>query len=264
MKKATAALAAILFAWTVPAGADASSAYELFGRELNPYIGGAFGRATAAEECGGGPADLPRQTLSDSASASVTVAIAFSAKCAGNGTAYKFYAGIRLHEYLALEGGYASLGEHERTVSARAREVGGARRLNGAVKVVAAHDGAWTGSAVAMLPLMFVEPHNFLPSGELIALGRVGMHMWEFTAATPESVRYTLQEDPPPEDPATYDGMFSHPRGDSGTDLFFGGGAEYLLDNGVGLRLEWERYLFGGEWQEADIDLISLGAVYRF
>jgi len=50
-------------------------------------------------------------------------------------------------------------------------------------------------------------------------------------------------------------------------DLTFGAGFEYGLSQGLAARLEWQRYrdIGGGAiGQSADLDVISVGAVYRF
>lgn len=51
-----------------------------------------------------------------------------------------------------------------------------------------------------------------------------------------------------------------------GTDLAFGLGANWKINKSIGLRAEWERFqnlsVDGGT--ERDVDLLSLGASYRF
>ena len=251
-----AALAAA--AWlSIPAGA---ANYELFGWELNPYVGAGFGRSSSAGGCG--PADANNGMESGD---SLTLAISYRAlECEGTGTGFKVYGGLRIYEYLALEGGYVSLGEYDRVILASGEPAAGVMAEN-RTNVKVTHDGGWTGSAVGMLPLARIVPRTILPAGEVIALGRVGMHYWNMLAEVPASVDYTQTNAAMDADPASYTGVsFSHPGSDSGLDLYFGAGGEYLLDNGVGLRLEWERYLFNGDWRAADADIISLGAVYRF
>lgn len=54
---------------------------------------------------------------------------------------------------------------------------------------------------------------------------------------------------------------------ESQNDLTFGAGFEYALSPGLGARLEWQRYrdIGGGAiGQTADLDVVSVGAIYRF
>jgi OOP family OmpA-OmpF porin len=55
---------------------------------------------------------------------------------------------------------------------------------------------------------------------------------------------------------------------DKGTELTFGLGAEYGAARGIGLRVEWQRYLSVGSGvltlPKADIGVLRLGARYRF
>ena len=248
---------------SAPVGA---ASYEIFGWELNPYVGGAFGRSTSGADCGSGGVGDEAAQLNTRGAVTVTLALAAplqTLECDGATTGFKIYGGMRVHEYLALEGGYVALGEHPRIVRGRVTDNG--NTYEGNADVMVEHDGSWTGSFVGMLPVARITPRTVLPSGEVIALGRLGMHSWSVLANSPA---VNLPFVPPEGSMETEDDLqrvrFAHESEDSGADLYFGVGAEYLLDNGVGVRLEWERYLFNGEWREADIDMISFGAVYRF
>ena len=245
-------------AWSAPA---AAASYEIFGWELNPYIGGAFGRSTAGGDCGpGGTADGDE---TDRTGLTLAVSYQGASECGGADTGFKLYGGIRVYEYLALEAGYLSLGIHSRVIAGTA--VGEDMIVTrGSANVEVEHDGGWMGSVVGMLPLARIVPRTILPSGEVIALGRLGMHSWDVVASSPPGGVDYAQAGAADNPRRHNDVSFAHARADGGVDPFFGAGAEYLLDNGVGLRLEWERYLFAGDWREADVDLISLGAVYRF
>ena len=252
---AAAALLAAAFWLSAPASA---ANYEFLGWELNPYIGGSFGRSTAGGDCGSGGAEE-----GDAAGGSrfrpvtLTVSSPQVLDCEGADTGFKIYGGLRVHEYLALEGGYVSLGEHARRVAASAAI--STITAEGVGDVAVTHDGGWAGSFVGMLPIARIVPRTILPAGEVIALGRVGMHTWKVVVADPR-LDYNRTDGG-----ESYENFsLPHLREDNGLDFYFGVGGEYLLDNGVGLRLEWERYLFDGDWRKADIDLISLGAVYRF
>jgi OOP family OmpA-OmpF porin len=53
---------------------------------------------------------------------------------------------------------------------------------------------------------------------------------------------------------------------ESNTDLTFGIGVRYDFIRNLGVRAEWQKYtdVGGGEIGEADVDVISVGIVYRF
>ena len=53
---------------------------------------------------------------------------------------------------------------------------------------------------------------------------------------------------------------------ETNTDLTYGVGLQYDVLKNVGIRGEWQRYakLGGGDVQETDVDVLSIGAVYRF
>jgi OOP family OmpA-OmpF porin len=53
---------------------------------------------------------------------------------------------------------------------------------------------------------------------------------------------------------------------ETNADLTYGLGLQYDVLKNVGLRGEWQRYnkMGGGEVQETDVDVLSVGVVYRF
>lgn len=53
---------------------------------------------------------------------------------------------------------------------------------------------------------------------------------------------------------------------ETNTDLTFGVGLQYEVLKNVGLRGEWQRYskMGGGNLVETDVDVLSVGVVYRF
>lgn len=64
----------------------------------------------------------------------------------------------------------------------------------------------------------------------------------------------------------TTDGVHSN-KGDTDVAWSLGLGAQYNLSKSVGLRMEWERYFKVGDpdiTDEADVDLISAGVVFKF
>jgi OmpA-OmpF porin, OOP family len=62
-------------------------------------------------------------------------------------------------------------------------------------------------------------------------------------------------------------GAFVASASESNTDLTFGVGVKYDFTRNLGVRAEWQRYSdLGGEGVggESDIDVISIGAIWRF
>lgn len=61
-------------------------------------------------------------------------------------------------------------------------------------------------------------------------------------------------------------GVFAGSASDSSTDWTFGLGVKYDFTQNVGLRVEWEKFnnLGDSSTGEGDIDLISLGLVFKF
>ena len=56
-------------------------------------------------------------------------------------------------------------------------------------------------------------------------------------------------------------------RDETQNDLTYGAGVEYLISPGIGVRGEWQRYrdIGGGAiGQVADLDVYSVGLIYRF
>ena len=52
---------------------------------------------------------------------------------------------------------------------------------------------------------------------------------------------------------------------DSGNGLTFGGGAQWNVMPALGLRAEWQRYShLGGKTDNGDLDVLSLGGIWRF
>jgi OmpA-OmpF porin, OOP family len=53
---------------------------------------------------------------------------------------------------------------------------------------------------------------------------------------------------------------------ETNSDLTYGLGLQYDVLKNVGIRGEWQRYakMGGGAFQETDVDVLSIGAVYRF
>ena len=61
-------------------------------------------------------------------------------------------------------------------------------------------------------------------------------------------------------------GLGSVTDSDSNTDLTFGLGVRFDITPRLGARLEWQRYsgVAAGDFDEGDVDVISLGLAWRF
>ena len=61
-------------------------------------------------------------------------------------------------------------------------------------------------------------------------------------------------------------GLGSDSLDESNNDLTFGFGARYAVSDAVGVRAEWQRYsdVGGGDIEEGDIDVMSVGVLFRF
>lgn len=154
-------------------------------------------------------------------------------------TGWKLYGGYRFNPNLALEGGYVDLGKFgfNSTISS---PVGTA---SGSVKT----KNGWFVDAVGILPL----PANFS------VFGKVGVY--DIKTELNESGAFAG----PPTTPFTVAGSHTH------SDWKWGVGAGYEFTQNLGARLEWERFnkVRAGDGDatiKADVDLFSLGLVYKF
>jgi OmpA-OmpF porin, OOP family len=165
--------------------------------ELGFYAGASVGQSSTADCPGGG-------------------------SCDDKDTAYRIFGGYKFHPNIAVEGGYAPLGETS----------------SGAFKF---ESNAWDIVGVGSWPL----GNNFS------ILGKLGFYNAEVKLSGPVSGKKTT------------------------TDLTYGIGGQYDFNRNLGLRLEWNRYskvkgpdasapgivVTGGD---TDIDVLSLGALWRF
>jgi len=144
--------------------------------------------------------------------------------CDDSDTAGKIYGGLEMNEYISMEVGYVNLGTVDYTAPTGSRET--------------------HGMAIQMVGTLALNPNFTL-------LGRGGMNFLN----------------------TEVDGPIAGPSGNTGdTDVSWslGLGAQYNFTKAVGLRMEWERYfevgssLNNGGTGEADIDLVSVGVVYKF
>lgn len=146
--------------------------------------------------------------------------------CDGNDTAWRAFAGYQINRYLALEVGYANLGQ-----AIAQGDVPGFGQVTSTREVE-----AWDGSLVLLMPI----------TGQLSILGRVGAYraraVDETTGAFP-----TASE------------------GHTNSAFTVGLGANLMLWK-FGLRAEWQHYMNVGSeaMGKDDIDVFSIGALFRF
>lgn len=146
-------------------------------------------------------------------------------KCDDTDTAGKIYGGFEFNEYMAMEVGYVDLGTVDYSAPAGTRET--------------------HGMTIQMLGTLSLNP-----SFTLLARGGLNILNTEVNGA-----------------------VAGTPNGNTGdTDVSWsaGLGAQYNITQAAGLRLEWERFfetgssINNGGTGEADIDLVSVGFVYKF
>ena len=148
--------------------------------------------------------------------------------CDEKDTAWKIFGGYQLNRNFAVELGYVNFGEGR---------VAGAAPPFGTASVTF-ESTAFELVAVGMLPL----------ADKFSLYGKIGL----YRADTDADV--TLTGFPP----AT--------ESDSNTDLTFGVGVRFDITRNLGLRAEWQRYgdVSASDFGESDIDVISLGVLFRF
>ena len=176
-------------------------------QEAGFYVGGAVGQAEHKDACEGA-----------------------NISCDEKDSAWKIFGGYQINRNLAVELGYADLGE-----SAASGTVG-------AITVDARFEvTVFELSAVGMLPIMdrlslFGRAGLYRSDVELSGTGRLG------ATTVPVS------------------------SSDDNIDFTFGLGVRYDVTRNIGVRAEWQRYLGvgGDDTGESDIDLLSIGVLFRF
>ncbi|MFY9327650.1 MAG: outer membrane beta-barrel protein [Georgfuchsia sp.] len=145
-------------------------------------------------------------------------------------TGYKIFGGYQFNRNFALEGGYFDLGEFGFTATTLP-----AGTLNGQIKIK-----GFNLDMVGILP--FTEKFS--------AFGRLGLTRAEAKDRFSGSGLVTVLNPSPSE---------------RATNVKFGAGLQYHFTPALGLRLEAERYRINDAvGNKGDIDLVSLGLVYRF
>lgn len=146
------------------------------------------------------------------------------ASCEDTDTALRLLGGYQFNRNFALEIGYHQLGEAS---------------ISGAGLFAKVEATAWEAVAVGTFPV----------ADRFSIYGKVGM----YRADSDFSTNIVLPGIPQ---------SFS----ESNNDLTFGFGLQFDFNRNLGLRAEWQRYqdLGGPQIGESDVDVMSIGLVYRF
>ena len=150
--------------------------------------------------------------------------------CDDKDTAWKLLGGYQFNRHLAIEAGYTDLGE-----------VGVSGVLSGVSVRGTVEVTAFELMGVGSIPLM----------DRFSLYGKLGL----YHAETKQNVTGSL-------------GTVTVTDNDKekNTDLTFAFGARFDITRNLGVRAEWQRYLDvgGGEIGEDDVDVLSVGLLFRF
>jgi len=150
--------------------------------------------------------------------------------CDDKDTAWKLLGGYQFNRHLAVEAGYTDLGE-----------VGVSGVLSGVSVRGTVEVTAFELMGVGSIPLM----------DRFSLYGKLGL----YHAETKQNVTGSL-------------GTVTVTDNDKekNTDLTFAFGARFDITRNLGVRAEWQRYLDvgGGEIGEDDVDVLSVGLLFRF
>ena len=144
--------------------------------------------------------------------------------CDDKDTGWRIIGGYLLNRNFAIEVGYHDLGKASQSAPGASLDF----KAN-----------AFELLAVGMLPI----------TNEFSLYGKAGLYRGEVEA--------TLN----------ITGLGSDSLTETNTDLTYGFGAQYNFTRNVGVRAEWQRYTAMGDNAtigESDVDVMSLGIVYRF
>ena len=150
--------------------------------------------------------------------------------CDDKDTAWKLFGGYQFNRHLAVEAGYTDLGE-----------VGASGVLSGVSVRGTVEVTAFELMGVGSFPVM----------DRFALYGKLGV----YRAETEQSVTGTL---------GTI--TVTDNASENNTDLTFAFGARFDITRNLGIRAEWQRYLDvgGGEIGEDDVDVLSVGVLWRF
>lgn len=153
----------------------------------------------------------------------------FSASIDDSDTSFSLTLGYQLTPNIAFEGGFIDLGEL--TVSANS-DGSGFLYAPGPVTLKIAVDG------------LFFDVKGLLPLNEQFSLyGKLGLLKWSEDAVLSD-VTGSLSVD------------------DDGTDIFFGIGASFNINNSISLNADYSRYKVDED--EEDVDVLSVGIQFGF
>jgi len=149
--------------------------------------------------------------------------------CDDKDSSWKIFAGYQVNRNFAVEFGYGDVGK----VTASTPPIGIIPPANVAIETT-----VWELVAVGVLPL----------AERFSAFGKLGL----YRADTDVRIDFV--------------GLGSVTDSDSNTDLTFGIGVRFDMTPRLGARLEWQRYsdVAAADFDEGDVDVISLGVAWRF
>ncbi len=150
--------------------------------------------------------------------------------CDDKDTAWKVFAGYQFNRHLAAEVGYTDLGE-----------VGASGVLSGVSVRGTVEVTAFELVGIGSIPVM----------DRFSLYGKLGL----YRAETEQNVTGTL---------GTV--TVTDNTSENNTDLTFAFGARFDITRNLGIRAEWQRYLDvgGGDIGEDDVDVLSVGVLWRF
>jgi OOP family OmpA-OmpF porin len=147
-------------------------------------------------------------------------------------TGYSLGLGYTFNKYVAIEAGYADLGEMNRDYADGI----------GAVNIKSEADGFYFG------------PQISLPVTDAFSIfGKVGLFAWDVDEKVSASGAY-----------AATNGLSASAHG---TDVYFGAGMAYAITDTLSVKAEWIRYNNVGDkdtTDSADVDFISAGLTFKF
>jgi OmpA-OmpF porin, OOP family len=193
-------------------------------QELGFYVGGSFGRSSV---------EIDSAELS-----SVLTEIGIAHGPIGTDetdTGWKLYFGYRFHRHIAVEGGYADLGKF--SASTRITTFRGVPVPPQTLSFEIETSEVFHASALGILPI-----------GDRFSLfGKLGFYS--------DKTKLTLTG-----------GAGSESESDRDEGFLFGVGVTFDLSRNFAIRGEWERFKDAGsdETSEGDIDLLTLGVMFRF
>ena len=196
-----------------------------FAQDTGWYIGGAVGQSEA---------DINRGELAADLTAAGLTNTGFTAD--EKDTGWKLFGGYKFNKYFAVEGAYVDLGKFSASTTVTA--VGGVPIAPLGVRAsVETKDGLYI-SAVGIWPV----------TDKFSVFGKLGVY----------SIKTTLN--------VSVAGI-SLNQSDRNEDVTFGVGVGYDFTKNFGVRGEWERFNKVGnkdKTTEGDVDLLSVGLVYKF